>query len=241
MKTVNEIDKAKQMYDRINLDWNEIVELLSIPLDSDVSDNPKAKVHHDQPIHQVKPKLDGPELTSKVHKEIDKASQICGKRVPRDWKPDAIQECWQKALDLQSQGVKLTSEVLGKVVVDSLNEIWHSQIHDAPHREVNGKQFGDVPASVDEASARDDEGNAWTLGDTLPSRAGYANTEEYALARLAIRSMPKEIREIALLKLQIIGYCLGLARKCYTHGMSKTLCKVHFLTYIIVEGNKSGA
>ncbi len=130
--------------------------------------------------------------------EIEKVAQIYSRRVPAQWREDCAQEIYARALELQAQGVALTGANLSAIGQETVDYAYHHWVHDQHHLVISGidYQHGEGPVSLS-TLVSDGVGNTATLADVLPSPACISRVEDWALARIALASMPERIAKLS--------------------------------------------
>lgn len=137
--------------------------------------------------------------------EIEGAARIAAKRVPGQWREDVSQEVVTRALELQSRGAPLTPVNVSALVEQVIDYAFRHWVHDQHGRD---RQTA-LPLDT---IVQDSEGNTMTLADALPSPDYFANVEEWALARLALRAMPQRIARFAAMRLMDSAHMPRIAR-----------------------------
>ena len=121
---------------------------------------------------------------------IEKAAKIASRRVPRPYQEDVSQEVICRCLELKAQGVALTLENVSATASQVVDYAFRHWVHDQHKRDRQS------PVSLD-TIVEDSDGNTITLADALPSPSCFSRVEEWALARIALKSLPPQIAKLA--------------------------------------------
>ena len=127
--------------------------------------------------------------------DIEKAGKMASKKVPSQYREDASQEVATRCLELQATGVELTINNVSVIANQVVDYVYRHLVHDYQDKGIKTDCL-----SLDMVVTASD-GSTATMADMLPSPYGMHNVENWVMLRMALKSIPPKLADIAARKL----------------------------------------